>query len=167
MVIQSYLQPGSWEVRVRREDLVSYHNATTVMAEKFENFYIDHIPWQQNVHADAVTFLAASLALPVRATERVLIYSHDLYCCKFVIEDSRTPRGDLQVKEVPETLTSLEPRDWRFPYINFFLYDILPDDHKETTFIRRKAPRFYYNVIRRTLYRRSYNGTLLWCLSHK
>ena len=77
------------------------------MAKKFENFYNDHVPHQQNAHADALASLAASLALPAGATERVLVYSRDLYCCKFVLEDSRTPRGDLQVKEVCETSTIL------------------------------------------------------------
>ena len=69
------------------------------MAEKFENFYIDHMPRQQNAHADALASLAASLALPAGATKRVLVYSRDLYYYKFVLEDSRTPR-DHQVKEV-------------------------------------------------------------------
>jgi len=32
------------EYEVRHEDLVPYHNATIIMAEKFENFYIDHVP---------------------------------------------------------------------------------------------------------------------------
>jgi len=68
------------------------------MAEKFENFYIDHVPQQQNAHADGLTSLAASLALPIRATERVLVHSSDLYCCKFILEDSRTPRGDFKLK---------------------------------------------------------------------
>jgi len=40
-------------------------------------------------------------------------------------------------------------------------------DPKEVTVIRRKAPRFYYNAITRTLYRRSHDGILLRCLSHK
>jgi len=31
------------EYKVRHEDLVPYHNATIVMEEKFENFYIDHV----------------------------------------------------------------------------------------------------------------------------
>jgi len=31
------------EYEARHEDLVPYHNATMIMAEKFENFYIDHI----------------------------------------------------------------------------------------------------------------------------
>ena len=49
------------------------------MAEKFENFYIDHVPRQQNAHVDALASLAALLALPAGATERVLVYSRDLY----------------------------------------------------------------------------------------
>jgi len=90
---------------------VPYHNATIITAEKFENFYIDHVPCQQNEHVDALASLTASLALPVRATEKILVYSRDLYCCKFALENSRIPRGDLQVKEVLEILISLEPRD--------------------------------------------------------
>jgi len=94
----------------------------------------------QNAHAEALASLAASLALPAGATERVLVYSRELYYKKFTLEDNKTPRRDLQVKEVLETLTSLELRDWRFPYIDFVLYGILPDDPKEAAAIRRKAP---------------------------
>ena len=78
------------------------------MAEKFKNFYIDHEPRQQNEHADTLASLVASLALLAGVMERVLIFSHDLYCCKFVLEDSKTLRGDLQIKEIFEGLTSLE-----------------------------------------------------------
>jgi len=95
------------------------------MVEKFENFYNDHIPRQQNAYADTLASLTASLALLVKATEKVLVYSCDLCCCKFALKDNRTPRRDLQVKEVLETSTSLEPKDCRFSYIDFILYDIL------------------------------------------
>ena len=122
------------------------------MAEKFKNFYIDYVPRQQNAHADTLTSLATSLALPAGATERVLIYGCDLCCCKFAFEDNKTPKGDLQVKEALEISTSLKPRDWRFPYIDFIMYDILPNDPKEAATIRRKAPWFYYNAIMRSLY---------------
>ena len=64
------------EYEIRHEDLVPYHNTTIHMAEKFKNFYIDHVLRQQNAHANAMVSLAASLALPVGATEKVLIYSH-------------------------------------------------------------------------------------------
>jgi len=44
------------------------------------------------------------------------------------------------------------------------LYGILPDDPAA---IKRKALKFYYNTITRTLYHRSHDGILLHCLSHK
>jgi len=47
------------------------------------------------------------------------------------------------------------------------LYDILPDDPKEMAAIRSKAPKFYYNVITRTLYHHTHDGILLRCLSYK
>jgi len=44
-------------------------------------------------------------------------------------------------------LAGPELRDWRFSYINYALYDILPDDPKEADAIERKAPKFYCNAI--------------------
>jgi len=114
-----------------------------------------------------VASLATFLALPVGATEKVLVYSHDLYCPKFALEDDQMPTGDLQVKKTLETSVDSELRDWQFPYIDYALHGILPDDPKEATAIRRKAPRFYYNAITRTLYRQSHNEILLHSLSHK
>jgi len=65
------------------------------MVERFRNFYIDHVPRQQNAHADALAFLAALLALPARVAEKVLVYSHDLYCPKLTLENDQVPVGDL------------------------------------------------------------------------
>ena len=48
------------EYGVRHEDLVPYYKVTISMAEGFGNFYIDHVPRQQNAHADALASLAAS-----------------------------------------------------------------------------------------------------------
>ena len=122
------------------------------MAERFRNFYIDHVPRQQNAHADALASLAASLSLPAGVVEKILVYSHDLYCPRIASEDYQKLTGDCQVKEALESSADPEPRDWRFPYIDYVLYDILPDDLKEAAAIRRKALKFYYNAITRTLY---------------
>jgi len=81
-----------------------------------------------------------------------------LYCPRFTFEDHQKPTEDLQVKEALEALetsTGPELRDWRFPHIDYVLYDILPDEPKEAAIIRRKAPKFYYNALTRALYRRS------------
>ena len=56
------------EYEVQHEDLLPYHNTIIDMAEKFKNFYIDHVLHQQNAHADALASLATA-----GATERVLI----------------------------------------------------------------------------------------------
>ena len=89
------------------------------MAERFRNFYIDHVPRQQNAHADALASLAASLALPTRVIEKVLVYSHDLYCP--ASEDHQKSIGDCQAKEALETSTGSELKDWRFSYIDYAL----------------------------------------------
>jgi len=51
------------EYEVRHKDLVPYHNTTINMAKGFKNFYIDHVPHQQNAHADTYASPVASLAL--------------------------------------------------------------------------------------------------------
>ena len=91
------------------------------MAERFRNFYIDHVPRQQNAHADALSFFTAFLTLPTRAAEKVLVYSHDLYCLKLALKKDQISIGDLQVKEALETSTGLELTDWWFPYIDYVL----------------------------------------------
>jgi len=58
------------------------------MAEKYKSFYINHVPRQQNAYSDALASLAASLAVLSKATERVLIYCHDLYCPRFALVDN-------------------------------------------------------------------------------
>ena len=137
------------------------------MAGRFTNFYIDHVPYRQNAHADALASLAASLALPAGAVEKVFVYSHDLCCPRIAPEDYQEPTENCQSKEVLESSAGLKPRDWRFPYIDYVLYGILPEDTKEAAAVRRKAPKFYYNAITRTLYHRSHDGILLRCLSPK
>ena len=97
-------------------------------------------------------------------TEKVLVASHDLYRPKFSLEEVKEVTS---IREILEITTGLESRDWRFPYIDYVLYDILPEDSKEAASVKRKSTRFYYNEISRTLYRRSYDGILLRCLSQK
>ena len=84
-----------------------------------------------------------------------------------MLEYDQVPAGNLQVKETLETLAGSELRNWRFPYIDYALYSILLDDPKKAVAIRRKAPKFYYNAITKTLYRRSHDEILLHFLSHE
>ena len=112
------------EYKVRHEDLVPYYNITIHMVERFRNFYIDHVPRQQNAHADALASFAASLALPARVVEKILVYNHDLYCPRVAFEDYQKLTGDCQGKEALETSAGPEPRYWRLPYIDLSLIHI-------------------------------------------
>ena len=97
--------------------------------------------------------------------EKIFVYSHDLYCPRNALEDYQESTGGHHREEALEASTGPELKDWRFPYIDYVLYGILPEDAKEAAAIRRKAPKFYYNAITRILYRRSHDGILLRCLS--
>ncbi|KAJ6828056.1 uncharacterized protein M6B38_364800 [Iris pallida] len=65
------------------------------------------------------------------------------------------------------TNTGVNVRDWRFPFIDFAVYGILPEDPKEAVSVRRRSLRFYYDTATKTLYRRSFDGLLLRCLSNE
>jgi len=70
----------------------------------------------------------------------------------------------LKAREAYNVSTDLEPRDWRFPLIDYALHGLLPDDPKEAASIRHFSP-FLLRPTLKTLYRRSYDGVLLHCLS--
>ena len=72
----------------------------------------------------------------------------------------------LRTREVYNISTDLKPRDWRFTFIDYALHGLLPDNLKESTSIRRRSLRFYYDPTLKTLYHRSYDGVLLRCLSN-
>jgi len=100
--------------------------------------------------------LAATLALPADTSYRLTVATRYLLC----------PKYSPEVSEVHTTSTNFKPRDWRFPIVNYALHDILPREPREAVSIRRRSTRFYYNVVVKMLYRRSYDGILLHCLSN-
>jgi ribonuclease HI len=95
------------EYEVRNEDLIPYHKVAVKLAEKFKDIFLDHVPRRQNAHADALASLVASLAVPARATEKVLVASRDLYCPKFSLQKIENIADD---KEILEISTGPEPR---------------------------------------------------------
>jgi len=53
------------EYEVRHGDFVPYYRAVIKMANSFDGFYIGHVSRFKNTKADALTALAATLALPI------------------------------------------------------------------------------------------------------
>jgi len=122
----------------------------------FDGFYISYVSHFQNTKADALAMIAATLALPADTSYCLTVATCHLFCPKFSLESS----------EVHTISTHFEPRDWRFPIIDYALHDILPDDSKEAAFIRQRSPHLYYDPKVKTFYRLSYDGILLRCLSN-
>ena len=60
------------------------------MAERFRNFYIDHVLRKQNVHADALASLVVSLAL---LAERQRKYSSTTMICTVQDLPSKTTKS--------------------------------------------------------------------------
>src|SRR3954463_10088409 len=106
---------------VRKPDLIPYYEATMRLAQKFKNFYVEHLPRRQNAHADALASLATSLALSLGASEKIWIYTHDLFCPDPPYEGIPLMSGT----EALETSVIPISRDWRFPFINYCLFGIL------------------------------------------
>ena len=96
------------------------------MANLFDGFYIGHVSRSQNTRAKALAALAATLALPIDTTYHLTVATRHLVCSKHV----------LKTKEVHVTSIDIEPKDWRFPFIDYALHGILPDDPKEAASIR-------------------------------
>ena len=126
------------------------------MANSFDGFYIGHVSRFQNIKADALATLAATMALPTDTIYHFIVATRCHVCPKHVLETN----------EVHVASIGFEHRDWRFSLIDYVLHDILPDDPKEVASIQWRSLCFYYDPIVKTLYRHSYDGILLRCLSN-
>lgn len=110
------------------------------MAQEFESFHIEHIPQSQNWYVDALDSFT-SLALQPGSSNEILIFAHDLFCPKSVIDEVPATGEDFQEegKEVLEITEGSKLKDWRFPYIGYTLFRYLPEDQKMVVAIKRKG----------------------------
>ena len=92
--------------------MVPYNHAVIKMTNLFDGFYIGHVSRSQNTRADALDTLPATLALPIDTTYHLTVATRHLVCPKHVLE----------TKKVHVTLIDFEPKDWRFPFIDYALY---------------------------------------------
>lgn len=74
-------------------------------------FYIDYIPLKNNTHADVLKSLVATLALPPKVEQKVLVASRNLYHPKQALEINKYAKQNLKNKTVCEASTSMELGD--------------------------------------------------------
>lgn len=68
------------EYKVKNEHLLPYYHVTIQIATSFEEFYIDYVPQQENVYADALVSLAAILTLHPKSNKHIAIGSREFLC---------------------------------------------------------------------------------------
>ncbi|XP_074300041.1 uncharacterized protein LOC141631243 [Silene latifolia] len=116
---------------------------------------LDHVPRSANKLADALANLAATLVLGAEESMQVPV------CNRWTV-------SLLEGEENIDTTNMIcvytaDEDDWRQPIIDFLDHQKLPDDPRHKVKIRRRAPKFIH--YKRMLYRRSFSGQWLRCLS--
>nr|XP_009762357.1 PREDICTED: uncharacterized protein LOC104214397 [Nicotiana sylvestris] len=139
--------------KVKKEDLLPYHEYASGLLEKFDQVFLNHVPREENCKADALANLATTMALGENESTKVYV------CRRWVI-----PRLlDLQINEIHHTSVQvIEDEDWRQPLIEYLEHGKLPEDTRQRIDIKRRAPQFIF--YKGTLFRRSFKGLFLRCL---
>ncbi|KAM2045314.1 hypothetical protein ACFX1T_009523 [Malus domestica] len=144
------------EYEVRKDDLVPYFQLATQLLQRFEAVTLEHVPRKENQMADALANLASSMTLGEDEATNVPV------CQRWVIPlVTETVLSDTNVISI----LPVNVEEWRQPLINYLEHGMLPDDQKHRSKVRRRANRFLY--YKGTLYRRSFEGVLLRCLSEE
>ncbi|CAM8907777.1 unnamed protein product [Rhodiola kirilowii] len=146
------------EYEVRKDDLIPYHRHATQLLNEFDSISIGHVPRSANKLADALTNLAANLALGAKETMSIPV------CNRWVVPPLEENEENMESSNVVYAY-EIEREDWRQPIINFLDHQKLPTDPRHKAEIRRRAPRFIH--YKGTLYRRSFLGQWLRCLSEE
>ncbi|KAL0420447.1 UNVERIFIED_CONTAM: hypothetical protein Slati_3067600 [Sesamum latifolium] len=119
---------------------------------------LEHLPRRDNKQADALAKFTSILSMTKEARIPICkswiippIFSDD--------EDDTFQEEENHVMEVFE----IEEEDWRQPLVNYMKYGKLHSDLRRRIDIQRRATRFIY--YKGTLYRRSFEGIFLRCVS--
>ncbi|XP_073049657.1 uncharacterized protein [Primulina eburnea] len=124
--------------------MLKYLQLIKARAEVFADWGIEQIPREENSETDAVAKMAASLS---EVSTREILHASRLILST---EEEMLP----------------EPEDsWMTPLIKFIVNNELHEDRARAQKTKRQDPRFV--LLNNILYRRSFQGPLLKCLSEK
>ncbi|KAG9458147.1 hypothetical protein H6P81_002655 [Aristolochia fimbriata] len=151
--------PAEWEIigdfEVRKDELVPYQKEAQRLLEKIPNATLGHVPRASNTQADALAGIAASLAQFDARPERIPI------CERWVVPTLEKFSTKEEINLV--SVYTIEEEDWRQQFFDYLEHKKLPEELKARAYVRRVAPKFC--LFNNTLYRRSYDGILLRCVS--
>ncbi|XP_074300592.1 uncharacterized protein LOC141631874 [Silene latifolia] len=143
------------EYEVKKEDLIPYHQRALQLLNQIDDIHVGHVPRSANKLADALSNLAATLALGAEESMQVPV------CNRWAV-------SLLEGEENVDTTNMIcvytaDEDDWRQPIIDLLDHQKLPDDPRHKVEIRRRDSKFIH--YKGMLYRRSFSGQWLRCLS--
>ncbi|CAL9017106.1 unnamed protein product [Prunus brigantina] len=150
----------SGQYAVRNATLVPYHERAKYLMSQFQDIHVSHIPRSENDKADALANLAASLTLPDERDIQITVGERHLLPPAIERIEEVVDSNVITASEHEEEQEDL---DWHHPIIEYLQHGKLPNDSRKKAEVRRRAIRFLY--LNDTLYKRSFDGMLLRCLS--
>ncbi|XP_057790567.1 LOW QUALITY PROTEIN: uncharacterized protein LOC131007657 [Salvia miltiorrhiza] len=141
---------------VKKPELLPYVKYARKIIEWLGDVEIEHVPRSENKQADALAKLASTIAM---ISGEIQIPMCERWVIPPIFEEEKCEEIESHLVEVFE----IEEEDWRQLLVDYLKYDKLPNDPRRRVDIRRRATRFIF--FKGTLYRRSFDGVFLRCLS--
>ncbi|XP_073014631.1 uncharacterized protein [Primulina eburnea] len=133
---------GAYEVKNKK--MLKHLKLITAQASSLTDWSIEQIPREENTEADVLAKLAASL---------IEINTRDVLCFTQLV-------SSIEAETPP-----VQKNSWMTPIVEYIRDEKLPEDRAQAIKIKKQVPRFA--LLNNVLYRRSFQGTLLKCLSEE
>lgn len=134
---------GEFQAKCSR--LARYLSRVKEILDDFDNHVIEHVPREENAHADFLAKLAS--------------YGEAQQMGVVLVETLSQP----SIEEVSYIMEVDEKPTWMTPFKDYLLNGVLPTSRNEARKLLRKVPRFLMQGD--TLYRRGFSAPLLRCVS--
>ena len=146
-----------------------YVEAVKERAKSFNTFSVSQIPRAENNHADALANIGSSLQvkkdinIPVVYMQWPAVWKGAEHPTNHVnrVTSIQWPTVWKELEEIYE----VNDESWMTPILDYLLNSTLPEDKYESRKLKIKAARF--TIYNNRLYKRSFSGPLLRCLSPK
>ncbi|XP_075480663.1 uncharacterized protein LOC142521330 [Primulina tabacum] len=131
---------GGYETK--DEKMLKYLKLNTARAATFTDWSIEQIPQEENGEADNLAKMAASISEV--STREIMCFTR-------------------MVLSINEEIPPVQKSSWMTPIVEYIIHEKLPENRVQATKIKKQVHRFVF--LNNVLYRRSYQGPLLKCLS--
>ena len=125
---------GSYEVK--NPELRPYHDYAQKLIRWPGDVTLQHVRRTENKKVDALATLASTLTLPDQMQVTV--------CQKWIVPPSNEEEYIENKLDHIVAMVEAAKEDWRQPIIDYLCYEIIPENPRRRTDIRRRPPCFLY-----------------------